>query len=159
MYCAHCHAEISPSHTSCPVCKQPIKAVHSTCPNCSADMGPDNVCCSQCGYHSLLKKVIKLHDVPGAPPPQTSIICPACKKEIAMASRFCEFCGNDVRAGVKAPTLSPAQQNTAHSNADVAQSGQSNMIGFNEATFIALVKALEKKGVISVNDLQAYLGK
>jgi hypothetical protein len=159
MYCAHCHAEISPSHTSCPVCKQPIKAVHATCPNCGADMGPDTVCCSQCGYHALLKKVIKLHDVPGAPPPQTTLICPACKKEIPMASRFCEFCGNDIRAGAKAPTLPPTQHSTASPAAAPGQSVQQNMLGFNEATFIALVKTLEKKGVISMDDLQAHLGK
>ena len=155
MYCQHCHAEISPSHTSCPVCKQPIKAVHASCPNCSADMGPDVVCCSNCGYHLLLKKVIKLHDVSGSPPPQTTVICPACKKEIPMASRFCEHCGNDIKTAAPSKTASAPAQNTAQASAPP----QSKIMGFNEATFIALVKILEKKGVISIEDIQAHLGK
>ena len=157
MYCAHCHAEISPSHTSCPVCKQPIKAVHSSCPNCSADMGPDIVCCSSCGYHLLLKKVIKLHDMPGAPPPQTTVICPACKKEIPMASRFCEHCGNDIKTAPQRPTSAPANTK-ADAETKSVQGTNQKCLGFNEPTFIALLKTLEKKGMISIDDLQAHLG-
>jgi predicted amidophosphoribosyltransferase len=159
MYCQHCHAEISPSHTSCPVCKQPVKAVHSSCPNCSADMGPDIVCCSNCGYHLLLKKVIKLHDIAGAPSPQTTIICPACKKEIPMASRFCEYCGSDVKTSAKPSLAAASSQDVSQSSAAAGQSTVKNCVGFNEATFIALIKMLEKKGVISLEDLQDRLGK
>ena len=159
MYCQHCHAEISPSHTSCPVCKQPVKAVHSSCPNCSAEMGADVVCCSNCGYHLLLKKVIKLHDDPGAPPPQTTIICSACKKEIPIASRFCEHCGNDVKANAPAKSASAPSLSEAQEVTKPAQGASQKSLGFNEHTFIALLKTLEKKGILSMNDLQSYLGQ
>lgn len=159
MYCEHCHAEISPSHTSCPVCKHPVKAVHSICPNCSSDIGVDNICCQKCGYHLLLKKVIKLHDMPGAPPPQTTIICHACKREIPIASRFCEHCGADVRANAPA-SATPAHTATAQEKTTKPEeNAPKQCLGFNEPTFIALIKALEKKGVISIDDLQSHIGR
>jgi len=158
MFCQYCHAEISPSHTHCPVCKQAVKTAHDTCPNCGGELMPDAACCNSCGYHLLLKKVIKLHE--GADtPPQTSIICPNCAKEIPLASHFCEYCGSDVQAvaPAKPSTNIPSDTTTA---ASTGVSDSPNIaLGFNEATFNALIKALDEKGVVSINELQNQLIK
>ena len=153
MFCQYCHAEISPSHTHCPVCKKSVKSAHSTCPNCGGDLQPDAACCSTCGYHLLLKKVIKLREHADTPP-QTSIICPSCAKQIPLASHFCEYCGSDVQS------VAPARPKASIPSDTAPKEGPSGIaLGFNEATFNALIKALDEKGVVSINELQNHLTK
>ena len=155
MYCQNCHAEISPSHTHCPVCKQPVKAVHTNCPNCSADLEPDTVSCKNCGYHLLLKKVIKLHDMEDAPAPQTTVICPSCKKEIPISSHFCEFCGSDIHVAVPSAAPSGSSQKSSTGAKDTG----TDVVGFNEATFNSLIRMLDEKGIISIKDLQNQMSQ
>ncbi len=159
MFCKFCHAEISPSHKKCPVCSQPIKAEHSSCPNCQADLEPDTVSCATCGYHLLLKKVIQLHEDTGAPPPQTTLICPSCKKEIPLSSHFCEFCGSDIHPEPAANSHPAASPPPSHGGPTSAPETKKTTVGFNQATFNALIKLLDEKGVVKIDDLESQLSE
>ena len=155
MFCKYCHAEIAPGHNQCPVCHQAVQIQEQMCPNCSAELAPDAACCNSCGYHLLLKKVIKLHDSPDSPPPQTSMICPSCKKQIPMSSRFCEYCGHDVKNQASPSLRAPVSSDTAKPE----KGGKGPLIGFNETTFNALLKVLDEKGMISIEELQGQIGQ
>ena len=73
-----------------------------------------------------------------------------------MSSRFCEFCGSDVH--VEVPTM--AQPTSSASSPPSSTAAQASAaVGFNEATFNALVKILDAKGIVSIEDLQGELNK
>jgi hypothetical protein len=108
----------------------------------------------------LLKKVIKLHEDGSAPPPQTTLICPSCKKEIPLSSHFCEFCGSDVHAAAPAAHTHPAASPPpSHGAPTGAAKPKAATLGFNQATFNALIKLLDEKGVVKINDLESQLGE
>ena len=153
MFCTYCHGEISPSHVKCPICGKAIEKADTSCPNCSSELQPDAVCCNSCGYHLLLQKVIKLTESEGAPPPPKTIICSNCKKEIEVNSRFCEFCGTDVH--IQGSLVKPAAAPASPAASTPPPGARGGVVGFNEPTFNALIKTLDEKGIVSIEDLQS----